>query len=241
MRTRTLSLLALFAVLAFPGLSSAQVPRMPRRPTVTAPAPLPPTAGPIARSLEVHRSRWSGEAYSLFSNVRMPAGSGVANYATFGGGTHGGYRFGDRITGTMDLTTSQFGGPVQSSTAEVGTRFMPRPADTEIRPFFDLRAAYMWMSDSFSLPGDQFGADYSATRYARGLGAIAGAGFEYSLTNSFALSTELSALRGRMTAYRMDAAAGVPLGEQYWMTSYRLTLGLKYSATRSRAMAQRPH
>jgi hypothetical protein len=231
MRTRVRSLIAL---LALPAVASAQVLRTPRRPSrPPAPAPLPPTGGPVARALEVRQSRWSTEGYSLFSNFRVPAGEGVANYAAFGAGMHGGYRIVDRFAATFDATNSQFGAPVNSSTVELGTRFMPMPFATDIRPFFDVRAVYMWMTDQYGLPGSEFGPiGYEVTRYGRGGGAIAGGGFEYSLTNSLALSTGVSALRGRMTAYRSATPTTIPDGTSYWLTTYRLSIGLKYSAAR---------
>jgi hypothetical protein len=238
MRTRASSLLVL---LALPAALSAQILRTPRRPTMPEPAPLPPTGGPVARALDVQRSRWSGEAYSLFSAVRVPAGSGVANYASFGGGTHAGYRISDGFTGTADVTTSQFGSPISSSTIELGTRFMPMPFAVDIRPFIDVRATYLWLSDNYAVgPGQSAAADYAITRYGRGLGAVAGGGFEYSLTNSFALSTELSALRGQMTTYGTDNPAGIPTGSAYWLTSYRFSIGLKYSAARVARLAKQP-
>src|SRR3954467_15765552 len=131
MRTRVASFILLFAV---PAALSAQILH-PRRPTVPAPAPLPPTGGAVAQLLEFHRSRWSTEAYSMFSAVQVPTGAGSASYATLGAGTHAGYRFADRFTGPADMTASQFGSPMSNSTIEVGTRFMPMPFDVEIRPF----------------------------------------------------------------------------------------------------------
>jgi hypothetical protein len=238
MRTR---LVSLAVMLALPAALSAQIIRAPRRPTTPGPVALPPTGGAVAQVLELHRSRWSSEAYSLFSDVRVPAGGGTANYATFGAGTHGGYRISDRFTGTADVTTSQFGSPMSNSTMEVGTRFMPIPFDADIRPFVDVRGSYMWLEDNFALPtGQSAAADYSVSRFGHGFGGIMGGGFEYSLTNSFALSTELSAIRGRMTTYNTNNTAGIPIGSGYWMTSYRLTLGLKYSATRVAHMAAQP-
>lgn len=238
MRTRLLSLVVL---LALPAALSAQILRSPRRPTTPAPVPLPPTGGAVAKQLELHRSRWSTEAYSLFSNIRMPAGPSTASYATLGGGTHAGYRISDRFTGTADATTSQFGSPITSSTIEVGSRFMPMPFDVDIRPFVDVRASYMWLEDNFGIPNGQSAAgDYQVSRFGHGMGGIAGGGFEYSLTNSFALSTEVAAVRGRMTTYNTSNSAGIPVGNGYWMTQYRLTVGLKYSATRVAHMAQQP-
>jgi hypothetical protein len=118
---------------------------------------------------------------------------------------------------------------------------MPMPFSQDIRPFVDLRASYLWLSDAYAFPGAQTNQGYETTRYGRGFGGIGGAGFEYSLTNSLALSTEVSALRGRMTAYRSASPTTIPDGTAYWMTSYRLTLGLKYSATRMAQFAQKPH
>jgi hypothetical protein len=236
MRVRLVSFVAL---LAAPLVLSAQVlPRVGRRPT-PEPAPLPPTGGPIARSLDLQRSRWSVDGYSMFSNIRVPIGGTVANYAAFGGGTHAGYRFADRFTGTVDITSSQFGSPVNVSTAEVGTRFMPTPFDVEVRPFFDLRASYLYMNDNFSTPAAS--TNYLTTRYGNGFGAIAGGGFEYFLTNSFALSTELTAMRGRMTAYSSSNPTAFPVGASYWTTTYRLALGLRYSQTRRGNLVQKPH
>src|SRR3569833_1406276 len=109
MRVRLVSSVAL---LALPMALSAQVlPRVGRRPT-PEPAPLPPTGGPIARSLELQRSRWTIDGYSLFSNIRVPAGGGVANYAAFGGGTHDGYRFADRFTGAGGGAAARGGSPI---------------------------------------------------------------------------------------------------------------------------------
>ena len=236
MRTRVVSLLAL---LALPAALEAQVlPRIARRPT-PPPAPLPPTSGPVARALEYHSSRWSAEAYGMVSNVRIPSGAGVMNYGALGTGTHGGYRFADRFTGTVDLTTSLFSSPMNVQTAEIGGRFSPLPFNPQIRPFLDFRASYLRVVDGY-VPGDQ--SDYAQqSRYSRGFGGVTGAGFEYSLTNSFALTTEIAALRARMTAYGSNTPTGIPDANGYWMTSYRLAFGFKYSAGRVLNIKQTPH
>jgi hypothetical protein len=235
MRTRVSSLLALLALPA--ALEAQRLPSIARRPT-PLPAPLPPTAAPVARALEYHSSRWSAEAYGTISNVRMPTGAGLMNFGAFGAGTHGGYRFADRFSGTVDLTTSLFGAPKNVQTAEVGGRFSPLPFNPEIRPFVDLRASYLRLSDNYVSGAD---LNDQLAGYARGFGGITGAGFEYSLTNSFALTTEVAALRARMTIYDADTPTSIPGANAYWMTSIRLAFGFKYSAGRVLNIKQKPH
>lgn len=242
MRARVVAFVAL---LTLPVALSAQILRRPpvgRNPT-PSPVPLPPTAEPVARALQYHQSRWSAEGYSLFTNVRVATPNGVANYTNVGAGTHGGYRFGDHFSGTADLTSSFDGSPTETQTAEVGARYAPAPFEQQVRPFFDVRGSYLHMSDTFFSANNTVSpvGDYATTRYARGFGGIVGTGFEISLTNSFALSTELSAMRGRMTAYRVNGPADFPNASAYWLTQYRLALGLKYSARRVTALRQNPH
>ena len=87
-------------------------------------------------------------------------------------------------------------------------------------------------------PSQQF---VESGRYSRGFGSAAGAGVEYSLTNSLALTTGLSAMRNRMTTYRLTGPATVPsAGSAYWMTSVRLSLGLKFNPVRSLQSKQNP-
>jgi hypothetical protein len=241
MRTRVVSSIVL---LSLPVVMSAQVrrPRVGRNPTPTA-APLPPTNGKIAQTLEYQRSKWSAQGYSLISNVRLPNAAGASSATIMGTGTQGGYRLNDHFAGTVDVTTSIFGSALNSQTAEVGTRFSPGTFEQEVRGFVDVRGSYMHISDNYNVSNDQFSStsDYATTRYARGVGGVVGAGFAYALTNSFALSTELSALRSRMTAYRSTGPAAIPNTGNYWMTQIRLTVGLNYSATHVNTLKQNPH
>jgi len=241
MRTRVVSSIVL---LSLPIVLSAQVrrPRVGRNPTPAA-APLPPTNGKIAETLEYQRSKWSTQGYSMFSSVRLPTPGGATSSAIMGAGTQGGYRLNDHFTGTVDLTASMFGSPLSNQTAEVGTRFSPGAFDQLVRAFFDVRGAYMHVTDNYNVSSDQFSStsDYATTRYARGVGGVVGGGFAYALTNSFALSTELSAVRSRMTAYRSTGPAAIPNIGNYWMTQIRLTVGLNYSATHVNVLKQNPH
>jgi hypothetical protein len=228
------------AFLALPCGMSAQVLRIPRRGGIPAPAPLPPTAGPVARALSLQRARWSAEQYALFSAVQLPDGAGgVSRYTAFGTGTHADYRYADHFTATIDLTASFLGG--LSETAETGTRYSPLNLDHSVRPFFDVRAAYMNLRDSYTALGLGAGqASSEGSRYSRGFGAIGGAGIEYTVSSSFALTSELLAMRHRMTTYRLTTTANLPTGATLPVTSYRLTLGIKFNPARRSNLSQNP-
>jgi hypothetical protein len=247
MRTHALIVIAL---LALPVGSEAQ--RLPRprigRGTPPQAAPLPPEAPAVARALAYRRSRWSGEAYSLINSVQIPtADGGATSYTNFGAGTRGDYRYTDRLSATVDLTVSALGSPVTTETAEVGTRFRPAPMDQALRPFFDVRAAYMHMYDLYAMPiastisgGGPNHQFVQEARYSRGFGSVVGAGLEYSLTRSLSLTTELTAMRNRMRTYRLIGPANVPNGSTYWTTSFRYSLGLKFNPVRALYLAQNP-
>lgn len=244
MRTHALVLAAL---IVGPSVLAAQVVRTPRvgRRPVPQPAELPPTAEPIARSIALQQSRWSAEGYTLMSMARLPASSGYASYTTLGAGTHAGYRIADHVAATADLASSLLGSPATMQSAEVGSRFNVLPFNQGIRPFVDLRAAYVYAANQFDVPG-VVGAVTSpltgqAWRYSRGFGAVGGAGFEAPISNSFAFSAALNVLRSRMNTYSIDSPTSIPTSDRYWATSYRLALGLKYSATRTMQMVQKPH
>lgn len=247
MRSRTLIMIAL---LTLPSTLTAQRIRLPRggRGATPQPAPLPPEAGPVTRALAYKRSRWSVEGYSLISSLQVPAaGGGVTRYTTPGGGTRADYRYTERLSATVDMTASLPGSPTTAETAEIGTRYSPLAWDRQLRPFVDVRAAYMRMYDMYAMPtpasiiaGASDQQFVEGGRYSRGFGSVAGAGFEYSLTRSLALTTELSAMRSRMTMYRFSGPATIPSDSRYWMTSFRYVLGLKFNPVRSVHLTQNP-
>jgi hypothetical protein len=250
MRTRALLVIALLVSSADLGAQIRRRPRVDPR-TPPQPTPLPPEAVPVNRDLAYKRLRWSADAYSIVSAVEVPAGPGViSRYTAFGAGTHGAYRYTDMLSATVDVTASLLGGPSNMETAEVGTRFSPLPWEQHVRPFFDVRAAYTRLYDSFAYtspapigipPLGAPGQYANEARYSRGFGGVAGLGVEYSLTNTLALTTEVSAVRNRLTAYNISGPANIPLGSTYWMTSYRYALGIKFSPVRALRLAQNPH
>ena len=240
MRTRLL----LIALIALPSVSSAQrpVPRVGRRPT-PEPATLAPHPAPVARALAYTRSHWSIEGYSLVSQFQIPQPSGgVVGYTALGTGTHGEYRYNPHLSASVDLTASLFGSPTHAETAELGTRYSPLGMDEPLRPFLDVRAAYMRMFDPFSFAsyGDPLASSpATGSRYSRGFGGVAGGGFEYPLTRSFALTTELSLMRTRMSTYRISPGT-IANPDRFWMTTVRYTLGFRFNPVRALYSAQSP-
>jgi hypothetical protein len=242
--------LIIAASIVAPTVLSAQV-RLPRRPPIgtagtaghPGPEPLPPTAGPVAQQLYYVHSRWSVDAYPLVTAYRVPLpGGGVSNFSTLGGGTHGDYRYGDHWFGTVDFTGSSMSNTgANSMTVEIGTRYRPLDYSHEFRPLFDLRTGYMRLFDAFTTPG-QFIAGQSgeptveATRYSRGVGAAAGTGFEYTLTHTVSLTSEVTVMRTRMEAYDIQGITAFPSGNNYWMTSTRFSIGLKYNGVHTSAL-----
>jgi hypothetical protein len=182
--------------------------------------------------------------------LQAPTTAGVAaRYTTLGAGSRLGYRYTDQWSATMDLTVSPYGGSTTTATAELGTRYSPLSWDTQVRPFLDIRGGYTRMYDEFASPtnpggpidpGAVYDQQYGTElRYAHGFGGVAGAGFDVSLTNSLALSTEFMAARSRMQVYRLDGVAGLPTGgTAYWMTAYRIAFGLKFNPIHTSHLAQ---
>ena len=248
MRTRALLVVALLASSA--GLG-AQVRRPPLpRVDPRAPAPLPPEAIPVNRDLGYKRLRWSADAYSLVSAMEVPAGAGVVSrYTAFGAGTHGAYRYTDMLSATVDITASPSADrrTWRRPKSERASRHC-RGNSTFARSSTSARRTRACTTTSRSATSGQMippvvgGSGYAnEARYSRGFGGVAGVGVEYSLTRSSALTTEVSAVRSRMTAYDLSGPANIPIGTSYWMTSYRYALGIKFSPVRALRLAQKPY
>lgn len=234
MRIRSVAI----ALLLLPSVSFAQAraPRMGTGRRPGEPVPLGPEPEVIARSQRYQRSRYSVETYPLISRVQAPgfvAGSPVSSWTSFGTGTRLDWRHTQYLSWTLDLTSSYLGGPAITETAEIGTRIRPENWDYRLRPFADLRVGFEHASDSYSSPVDLGIGPASnfapVSRYSRGFGGVAGAGLDYALTNTFALTTAMSAMRSNMVAYHFTGVS-IPTNENsYRMTTYRFTLGLKYN------------
>jgi hypothetical protein len=245
--------LALSGVVVLPLGVSAQIGRAPRPatgrtldPIVPNAVPLPKEAPPISRALAYKRSRWAFESYTLLNSVQVPSGNGVSTQQSFGAGVHGDYRYTDNFSFTADLTSAAISNPTSTVSAEIGTRYAMLPLDRTVRPFFDLRGAYLRSYDAITSPGQVISSinspDYTVTsRYGRGFGAGAGAGLEIALTHSLSMTTELVALRSRMTAYDSSNPVVIPQGSHFWTTTARYVLGFRYSPVRVAHLVQNPN
>jgi hypothetical protein len=235
MRIRTVVVLAL----VLPSLLDAQG-RRPRTGGARPGRPVPLGAQPevIARANAMQRSRYSVETYPLISRVLAPGFSTgpVSSWTSFGTGTRLDYRLTRYLSGTVDLTSSFVGGPAITETAEVGLRLGPQYWEHRLRPFADARFGFEHASDNYSMPTElgigPASPMASGSRYSRGFGGIVGVGAEYSLTNTFALTTGVSAMRSNMTAYHFSGISVPSGGDDFRMTTYRFTVGLKYNPVR---------
>jgi hypothetical protein len=250
MRTRVLALAALFAVSA--DLSAQRLP-LPRigRGTPTPPTENPePAAGPVARQLAITRSHWSLEGYTMVSSMHVPTESGMmTTFTMLGTGTHGDYRLTDNWSSTMDVTVSGVGYGALWESFEPGARYNFMPHDAELRPYLDVRGDFTHMYDTYTMPygaiggpniNGQNGNFYQQSRYSRGFGGVFGGGIEYTLTNTLALNTGFNAMRNHMRIYNLAQPGTVPVGSNFWMTSYRYTLGIRYNWLRTNHLSQNP-
>ncbi|CAN5379732.1 hypothetical protein BH09GEM1_BH09GEM1_05580 [soil metagenome] len=231
MRLRSVAAIAL----VIPSAAFAQlVPRVggarPRQPV-----PLGRQPDVVRRSIQIQRSRYAIETYPLISHVLAPGysdGHAVSSWNTFGAGTRLDYRYTRFVSWTFDLTGSTAGVPATTETAELGMRLHPEDAAQRLRPFADARLGFEHSSDQYAT---QFAGSFDlpsyalAQRYSRGFGGIVGAGVEYSLTNSFSLTTGVSAMRTNMSTYRYTGTSVPTPGDGFRMTTYRLAIGLRYN------------
>ncbi|MFL5617338.1 MAG: hypothetical protein ACJ79A_02965 [Gemmatimonadaceae bacterium] len=236
MRIRTV---IVAVALLLPSVATAQL----RAPGIDGRNPgrqMPPGRQPeaIARAQAFVRSRYSVEAYPLISRVEasgLGEGSPTARWTSVGTGTHLDWRQTDYLSWTMDLTASYLGGPAITETAEIGTRIRPENWNDRLRPFADLRVGFEHVSQSLSNQDLGLSPAFirsSAVRYGSGVGAVAGAGMEYFLTNTLGLTTAVSVMRSRMTAYDFSGVSAPTAASSYRMTTYRLAVGLKYNHVR---------
>ena len=239
MRIRVLTALALLLV---PGLS-AEAQRLPlSKPRIGAggparPAPLPPTANPIAREMVYVRLPFTAESYPLISYINAP-GLG-SSWTTGGAGTRLDLRLTRIVSLTLDMTTSFIGGPAVTSTVELGTRVRPQFEDArKWYPFVDLRAGYLNLSERLSRPYDYVDPT-TATAFSQmshGLGYVAGTGLEYALHPKWTITTTGSALRTRLSPVYSDRPVGPAT-----LTAMRYSIGVRYNPGRWQMPANLPH
>ncbi len=171
----------------------------------------------------------------------------VKRYTTFGAGSRGAYRFNDHILASVDLTHSVLGGPTTTETMEVGALYRPIVEYQRLQPFVDVRGAYMHLYNTFipatealNNPDGVNTTGLGVSQLSHGFGGVAGTGVDISLTSNFSLTTELSAVRSRLTMYQSSSATAFPVGTPYSTTSYRLMLGIQYNPLHTQHVSQNP-
>jgi hypothetical protein len=239
MRTRTVVSIAL---LALPVTGAAQ--RLPRPRTGTTPGqpvPMGRQPEPIARAEAYQRMRVSVESYPMVSYLQAPGfpeARQPMSWSTLGAGTRVEYRVSPRAAATLDLTSSLDGNPMRVETVELGGRLRRAPSDSRFTPYVDARVGFIaaqassgtLASSGYVLPSSLYSG---ASSY--GFGASAGAGVEYDLTATWALTTGASLMQSRLTASEYNGSGRTA---SYGMTALRATLGIKYNPVRSMVLKQ---
>ncbi|HEX7938924.1 MAG TPA: hypothetical protein VF483_08000, partial [Gemmatimonadaceae bacterium] len=166
------------------------------------PAPVPQQPGAIANDMRYVPRPYSVESYFFVNYVQSTSAiaSVAQNYGTLGAGTHLDYRLTPHFSVTGDATSSLFGGPVTSASFELGTRFRPISAAIETRahPYADVRLGYTYSFDSYLYSSDPTAVNptfINRVRSGGGIGAVAGVGSDFSLTETLALTTGVWAAR----------------------------------------------
>jgi hypothetical protein len=227
MRARSLLVIAL---LALPSVVEAQrLPRMPRifdRPP--RPAPLPPTAGPVAHDRRYVRMPYTVESYPLIGYYSAPGfDGGLESFVTGGVGERLDLRLNRNISLTLDVTQSFLGGPALTQTAELGVRMRPE-SQIEQRwyPYFDVRGGFAYVAERQMRPADYIdpmGSSY--TQAAGGFGGVAATGIEYALHPRATLTTGASVLRANLAPF----ASGSRQLDRSVLTAVRYTVGVRFN------------
>jgi hypothetical protein len=234
MRTRAMVSIALLLLPVTAGAQRIPTPRTGSAPG--RPVPLGRQPEPIARAESYQRLRVSVESYPMASYLQAPGFPGARrpmNWSTLGAGTRVEYRVSPRAAATLDLTSSLDGDPMRVETVELGGRLRRAPSDSRLTPYVDARVGFIatqsssgtLASSGYVLPSSLYSG---ASSY--GFGGIAGAGVEYALTNTFALTTGASLMTSRLTASEYNGSGRT---SSYGMTAYRVSLGIKYNPVRS--------
>jgi hypothetical protein len=237
MRVRAL---AVAGLVLLPSIVESQVRRPGRMggqpPRTTGALPDGPAARPVSQARQYYRLNVSVEAYPMVSRISVPTYAGIPaqSFTTGGTGTRFEYRFARMAAGTLDLTSSFFGGPVFNQTAELGLRLGPSRAAHDIVPFVDARGGYF-----FSVPNQRFGdfannpqVNFATTMdYSAGPAVIGGAGVEFAATRLFSVTTAVSYAKAHMRAHTLLRTNITE--DRYSMSATRFILSLRYNGVRA--------
>ena len=223
---------AVFAIvlLVLPVVAEAQrmpVPRIRDR-GPARPAPLPPTAGVVAREMYYVRLPYTVESYPLVSYFSAPGLAGdLQSFVAGGLGERLDLRLSRTLSLTLDLTQSFVGGPAVTQTAELGVRARPEgDATRRWLPFLDARAGFVHVAERELRPYDYVdpmsGGYYQS---AGGLGAVVATGVEYALHPRFTLTTGGSLVRANLAPFTNGARSF----DRSTLTAVRYSIGVRYN------------
>ena len=227
---RVRSLLAV-TLLALPVAAEAQ--RLPRLPQIldrgpARPAPLPPTAGTIARDQQYVRLPYTVESYPLVSYFSAPGFEGsLQSFVNGGLGERLDLRLSRNLSLTMDLTQSFIGGPAVSQTAELGVRVRPESQIAQRwYPYFDVRGGFVYVSEREARPYDYVNPTGSGYfQAAGGFGGIAATGIEYALHPRATLTTGASVMRANLA----PISSGATQLDRSVLTAVRYSIGVRFN------------
>ena len=201
------------------------------------PEPIPPQPAPIANDIAYHRLRLAVESYPMVSYFAAPSfatNGRASSWASVGTGTHAEYRLTSIMAASLDGTSSFYGGPELVETVELGMRFRPELKESaRISPYIDGRVGYIaaytrGLGANDFVFNDPFAGSFGPASYSHGFGAMAGAGFDYSLSLRWSLMTSALIMQSRMTAQDLQG----PVTRPFTLTSLRYTLGLRFNPVR---------
>jgi hypothetical protein len=227
MRARSLLVIA---VLALPSVVDAQrLPRIPRifdRPP--RPAPLPPTAGPVAHERRYVRMPYTVETYPLVSYFNAPGFEGdLQHFITGGLGERLDLRLNRNVSLTLDITQSFIGGPAMTQTAELGVRMRPESRiEQRWYPYFDVRGGFAHVAERNYRPYDYIDpmgtASYQA---AGGFGGVAATGIEFAVHPRATLTTGGSIMRANLA----PMTNGSRQLDRSTLTAVRYSIGVRFN------------
>lgn len=204
-------------------------------------APLPQGSPVLAREMSYAKLPISIEPYSFISYVQSPTAFSdeISSWGTYSVAVRFDYKLNDFFSATADMAQSVFGGPEVTSAFELGTRLhlLGKSNENTFRPFVDARIGYSYSQQSFlflSDPTTVFPTAFLRNRFGHGIGLIAGTGSEFAITKSLSMTTGMWAVQSNVHSTTMNLGQPLPAKfENYFVTSYRLALGLKWNPIRA--------
>ena len=239
---RSRALIAAAALLTLPSVMEAQRTGQPRIgtriPTARLPDKTAPRVGQAIQANQMYiRSNASFESYPMFVSFSTDRPGGES-WGSVGVGQHMDLRILPLFALTGAVSQTLLGGPVQTTSMELGTRFGPRRSEHSFVPFVDARYGYIMTTQGGGAAFNDFGTGTSSGTQSpalfleggEGWGASLGGGAELPVSRRFSLLAGVSYSQYRMRPYAaLDASS---LSERYTMRAYRTIVALRFNNVR---------